>query len=71
MNRSISIYTGVLRPVIKEIKNSIIKTTKRTFAIHAAVPAIPMKPNIPAMIATIKKVSAHDNNIGRSPFHLQ
>lgn len=34
---------------------------KSTFANQAAVPAIPAKPKIPAMIATIRKTMAHDN----------
>src|SRR6266566_5195838 len=37
------------------------KTTKRTFAISAAVPAIPPNPKIAAMIAMIKKISAYLN----------
>jgi hypothetical protein len=41
--------------------NRIRKIINNTFAIHAAVPAIPTKPRIPAMIAIIKKVIAHDN----------
>jgi hypothetical protein len=37
--------------------------TKRTFAIHAEVPAMPPKPKMPAIIATIKNVKAQDKNI--------
>ena len=37
------------------------KTTNRTFAISADVPAIPPNPKIAAMIATIKKINAYLN----------
>jgi hypothetical protein len=47
-----------------EKRNRTTKITNRTFAIHADVPAIPTKPKIPAMIATIRKVIAHESNIG-------
>ncbi len=32
-----------------------------TFAIHAAVPAIPAKPKMPAIIAITRNIMAHDN----------
>jgi len=54
---------GVLRPVISETRNRMRKTTKRIFAIPAAVPAIPAKPRTPAMIATIKNAIAHETMV--------
>jgi hypothetical protein len=38
--------------------NRIRKITKSTWAIHADVPAIPVNPNIPAMIAMMRKITA-------------
>jgi hypothetical protein len=59
-----SIYgAGGRRPRRSEVTSSIRKTarktTNRTFAIHAAVAATPLKPNTPAMSATTRKVIAH------------
>jgi hypothetical protein len=42
-------------PKIKETMNRIKKRTNSIFAIPTAVPAIPPKPRIPAMIAMTKK----------------
>ena len=44
---------------------------KSTFAIHAAVPAIPAKPKIPAMIAIIRNIIAHDNMCFTSRIHYR
>jgi len=41
--------------------NKMMNITKSTCAIHAAVPAIPVKPNMAAIIATIKNVIAQPN----------
>ncbi len=38
--------------------NKTKKTKNKTLAIQAAVPAIPAKPNTPAIIATIKNMTA-------------
>jgi hypothetical protein len=38
--------------------NRIRKRTNNTWAIHAEVPAIPVNPNNPAIIAMIKKTIA-------------
>jgi hypothetical protein len=35
-----------------------IKRTNKTWAIQADVPAIPLNPKIPAIMATIKKTTA-------------
>jgi hypothetical protein len=43
---------------ISEITNRTRKRTNNTWAIHAEVPAIPVNPNIPAIIAMIKKTIA-------------
>tara|TARA_R110000772_G_scaffold252970_2_gene368524 strand:- start:917 stop:1111 length:195 start_codon:yes stop_codon:yes gene_type:complete len=43
---------------INEITNSTTKIKNIIFAIPTAVPAIPPKPNIAAIIATTKKASA-------------
>jgi hypothetical protein len=51
---------------MRETTNKIRKTTNKTFAIHAAVPAIPPNPRTPAMIATSRNPNAHDNIIYRS-----
>jgi hypothetical protein len=48
-------------PVSKLTKNSTMKTTNNTCAIHADVPARPVKPKAAAMIATTKNMSAQYN----------
>src|SRR3989344_4175096 len=45
----------------KETTKRINATTNNICAIHAAVPAMPPKPNNAATIATNKKVNAHPN----------
>lgn len=47
--------------------NKIIKMIKTTLAAAAAATAIPVKPNIPAMIETTKKVSAQLSNANAVP----
>jgi hypothetical protein len=49
---------GVLRPKIRDMMNRIIKTKKSTFAIHTDVPAIPVNPKIPAIMATTRNTMA-------------
>jgi hypothetical protein len=44
--------------LIREITKMIKKTTKRTLAISVASPATAKKPNDPAIIATIKNITA-------------
>src|SRR5437660_1444980 len=39
------------------------KTTKRTLAIHIAIPSTPQKPKMPATIATMRNRSVHRNMI--------
>lgn len=51
----------LLLPAIRETRKRMIKTTNRTLAIHAAVPAMPPNPKTPAMSATIRKVIAQPN----------
>jgi len=48
---------------MREIRNRMRKTTKRIFAIPAAVPAIPANPRTPAIIATIKNTIAHESMV--------
>ena len=55
-------YTLVL-PVISDIINNTIKIKNKTLAIPAAPAAIPPKPNIPAIIARIIKITVHRNII--------
>jgi hypothetical protein len=43
---------------ISETMNRIKKSPNNTWAIHAEVPAIPVNPKIPAMMATTKKITA-------------
>jgi hypothetical protein len=43
---------------ISEIINKTRNRTNKTWAIQADVPAIPVNPKIPAIIATIKKTTA-------------
>jgi hypothetical protein len=43
---------------ISDTINRIKKRTNSTWAIHAEVPAIPVNPNIPAIMATIRKTIA-------------
>ena len=49
------------RPDNKEIRNKTIKMKNNTFATEAAPAAIPPNPNIAAMMATTKKISAQRN----------
>jgi hypothetical protein len=49
---------GALRPVRKETMARMRKTTKRIWAIHEAVPAIPAKPKTAAMMAMMRKITA-------------
>jgi hypothetical protein len=49
---------GGRRPVMKKTKARISPTTNKIQAILTAVPAMPEKPRTPAIIATIKKVTA-------------
>jgi hypothetical protein len=53
--------------MIKEIKKMIKKTKNKIFAIEVAVPATPLKPKIPAIIAITKKIAAQ-TNIKTPPF---
>lgn len=46
-------------PMTNSTTAKIRPATKRIHAICVAVPAIPLKPSKPAMMATIKKVTAH------------
>ena len=48
-------------PAMIDSKNNTIKMKKRIFAIDAAPAAIPPKPNIAAMMATIKKMTVQRN----------
>ena len=54
---------STVRPRIREIRNSTIKIKNNTFAIPAAPAAIPPKPNTPAMIAIMRKITVHRNII--------
>lgn len=53
-------YTFVL-PLINEITNNTKNMKNKTFAILAAPAAIPPKPNIPAIIARIIKMTVQRN----------
>jgi hypothetical protein len=62
-----------MNPRIRLIRKTITKITKRTLAIVAAPAAIPPKPKMAAITATIKKIKAHHNIsltsfLGISPF---
>jgi hypothetical protein len=46
---------------INDIKNKIKKTKNSIFAIPTAAPAMPVKPNTPAISAIIKKTSVQPN----------
>ncbi len=48
-------------PKIKDNKNRTIKLKNKIFAIEAAPEAIPPKPNIAAIMATIKKITVQRN----------
>jgi hypothetical protein len=50
-----------------ETTNIIRKMTKRTFAIQAAVPAMPKNPRKPAISAITRNVNAQDNIFNSSP----
>lgn len=47
--------TYVFLPPNNDATNSTRKTMKKTLAIRAAVPAITLKPRMPAMIAMMRK----------------
>jgi hypothetical protein len=51
----------LIAPAIKDITSNTIKMKKIILAIPAAAPAIPPKPNTPAINAITKKVKAHPN----------
>lgn len=50
-------------PNIREITNNTRKIKNNILAIDAAPAAIPLKPNMAAIIATTKKVTTHRNII--------
>jgi hypothetical protein len=64
--------------VIRVTTNAIRNIMNSTFAIHAAVPAIPMKPKKPEIMATSKNINAqlsiqlssYRNPSDRSEFQL-
>src|SRR5262245_59823295 len=49
---------GPLRPKTRVTRNRITKIISNTFAIHAASPAMPPKPNTAAMMAPTRKIKA-------------
>ena len=53
----LQIYLNFLK--IKDKTNKIKNTTNRIFAIHALVPATPLKPKNPAIIAITRKIIAY------------
>jgi hypothetical protein len=57
-NCSRTLQTDGLPLKISEITNRTKNKTNNTWAIQAEVPAIPLNPNIAAMIATTKKTIA-------------
>ncbi len=48
-------------PAINDIKNNTTKMKNKILAIDAAPAAIPKNPNIPAMMAIIKKITVQRN----------
>lgn len=54
------VYFG-FRLLINETMNNTRKMTNKTLAISVATPAMPLKPNIAAIIAMIKNVKAQFN----------
>jgi hypothetical protein len=54
-------YIPLLRPEIKERRNSTIKIKNRILAMEAAPAAMPKKPKTPAMIAMMRKISVQRN----------
>ena len=54
-------YVRRINPPTREIRNKMMKIKNRIFAIPAAAAAIPKKPNIAAIIATIRNTTAHPN----------
>jgi hypothetical protein len=52
-------YAGGRRPMSKKTTDRISPITNNTQAMFTAVPAIPVKPNNPAIMAIIKNVAAH------------
>lgn len=58
----------LLRPNSRETTKAIKKMIKRIFAIPAAVPAIPPKPKMAAIMAMMRKVIARPNILNHLPF---
>ena len=56
-------YYFFIPPLIRDIKNKIIKITKTILAIPAAAPAIPPNPKMAAIIAIITNVIVQRNII--------
>ena len=56
-------YSRFLLPSIRDSRKKTIKTKNNTFAIPAALAAIPVKPSIPAMMATTRKITVQRNII--------
>lgn len=52
-------FPKIFDPKIKTIINKTRKIKNNTLAMEAAPAAIPVKPNIAATIAMIKKIAAH------------
>lgn len=59
----LTIYSERLRPVKREITNNTRKMKNSTLAIEAAAATILKNPKIPAIIATIRKITDHFNMI--------
>jgi len=53
---------------MREIRNSNTEIKNKTFAIEAAPAAMPVNPNIPATIATNKKIKVQRNILIRLRF---
>lgn len=55
------IFFAMNSPKIMKRRNRNRKIPKRIFAIPAAIPAMPVNPNKPAINEIIKKITAHFN----------
>lgn len=67
-NKAISVP---VRYMINEAIKRIKKTMKMIFAISAETIAIPVKPNIAATMAIIRKISTHPNIEISSPLNIK
>jgi len=61
MQKCSAVYSTDFLPSISESRKNTMKIKNNTFAIPAALAAMPVNPNIPAIIATTRKIIVQRN----------